>query len=696
LVSKSYHYGMVDMPYHYPYHQPFLFLNGSSVKSNHSLFIIITVNQIQDLPMNQNNISGNMPFQEPSDVGKDEEMVPSVSETSDGITINFHSAEFNRTDDLNDCSGNYRTFQSLDGIVTADMRHQMERRSGRDAADASHDDADLSKTMEREIIDQESPHDTAPLTVISRGRTLIVDADAGRATACAKCLADQGLACTLLVTKQESDASFLRFAPFRMIEVDAVSIAGAFGSYSATVTEKGDHRPLREGSSDEIAVFDLVLDLQPAPSYSGDLLPMGYYAPGTDPATLREVMAELPEMRGRFQRPQFTTFLKSRCLHGRSRTRDCRRCLALCPFGAIQSTERTIAIDHYRCQGCGACAMVCPADAIQLLHPSRDELLNLLRRTLEEQSAGGALPPTLVISESETAGGRGSSGFDGGNPDRLIHLEVEQISHVGLETLLAALAHGADAVVVACGMQTPPGIREAVEQQALMGRAILRGLGMPEDKIGFVVVPFDEYSTEKRTFAITGRQSRSGTPLLPSAPFSPACDKRTGVRLAARHLYDQSGIQTPGLQLPMGSPFGAVAVDSATCTLCMACAVACPSGALSAGGDVPRIEFIESRCHQCGLCEEACPEGALRLLPRILCDADAVEAPVTLNEAEPVRCIVCGLPFASQAMIDRIRTKLTGHWMYAADRQLRRLQMCRACRTQDALTSQDMKSWNRS
>jgi hypothetical protein len=52
------------------------------------------------------------------------------------------------------------------------------------------------------------------------------------------------------------------------------------------------------------------------------------------------------------------------------------------------------------------------------------------------------------------------------------------------------------------------------------------------------------------------------------------------------------------------------------------------------------------------------------------------------------------VPFASQAMINRIQGKLMGHWMYTDERQLRRLQMCRTCRTRDALLSQDMKTWN--
>ncbi|MBE0557795.1 MAG: 4Fe-4S binding protein, partial [Proteobacteria bacterium] len=115
---------------------------------------------------------------------------------------------------------------------------------------------------------------------------------------------------------------------------------------------------------------------------------------------------------------------------------------------------------------------------------------------------------------------------------------------------------------------------------------------------------------------------------------------------------------------------------------------------LSANGEVPRLEFIEARCHQCGLCEETCPEGAIRLLPRMLCDTRASEMPVALHAVKPFRCVECGVPFATRAMVDRMKAKLMGHWMYADDRQLRRLQMCGTCRTRDALTSQDMKSWS--
>jgi hypothetical protein len=66
-----------------------------------------------------------------------------------------------------------------------------------------------------------------------------------------------------------------------------------------------------------------------------------------------------------------------------------------------------------------------------------------------------------------------------------------------------------------------------------------------------------------------------------------------------------------------------------------------------------------------------------------------------LHEADAFRCIKCDSPFAPRAMVNRMQERLKDHWMYANERQLRRLQMCRVCRTRDALMSEDMKSWNR-
>ena len=208
--------------------------------------------------------------------------------------------------------------------MTADMRHQMERRRRGDAAVAPEDGTMPAAVSVKETKDEAA----APLTVISEGRTLIVDTDAKRATACAKILSDRRLECTLLLTKGASPGP----TPRNVLKADAVAIKGAFGGFSVTVTADGAQKLLKELPGRGTAVFDLVLDLQPAPSFAGDLLPTGYYAPGTDAAALDAALAELPEMRGRFNKPQFTSFEEKRCLHGRSRTRDCRKCVERLPL----------------------------------------------------------------------------------------------------------------------------------------------------------------------------------------------------------------------------------------------------------------------------------------------------------------------------------------------------------------------------
>jgi ferredoxin len=645
----------------------------------------------------QENESATIPSEKTPDSNTAErhrEVTPIAQAKSDDVTINFHSAEFNRIDDLNDCARNYRSFQPLDGVVTAHERHQIELCRKKDTLDSSRDGPACPRRSEVETDDAEALEAAAPLTVISEGRTLIIDTDEERAMACGKTLRNHRLSCTLIVTGRTfPNTSASRLGRVKLLHAERVSVTGAFGGFSAKVIVGGSEKPLAEWFEDG-AIFDLVLDLQPVTSFAGGRLPIGYYAPGPSPAALDEAMAELPEMRGRFKKPQFTSFQEKRCLHGRSRTRDCRQCLDICPFGAIQSVNRKISVNHYLCQGCGGCSMVCPSDAIRLLEPSREGMLKALKGSLNHRPAGTDTPAILLISDMKIAGGDERPEVGERINDLPVHFVVEQIGHVGLDVILSAFVYSARRVVVACRTQNPPGIRKAVERQIQIAGAILKGLGLPEDSARFTVFE-EDIDSEKAALATVGIGAHADSAFVPAALFPPVQDQRTRVRLAAQVLYNGSGVNEPRLPLPAGSPFGAVAVDTAACTLCKACATVCPSGALSGSGDVPRLTFLESHCHQCGLCEEACPEGAIRMLPRLFCDLGAIEAPVVLHEAEPFRCVACGAPFASPAMITRMENKLKGHWMYANERQLRRLRMCRTCRTLDALTSKDVTLWNR-
>ncbi|HUH65646.1 MAG TPA: 4Fe-4S binding protein [Syntrophales bacterium] len=600
--------------------------------------------------------------------------------------IDFHSPEFNHTDDLTDLSGDYRFFEPLDGIVTSDMRYQMERLREEGCGEVPVREAHARKRERKKRKEEVEPDpDLSPLTLVSEGRTLIVDTDIERAARCGEALRRGRLTCTLVLTgkmRVEGPRSFL--SRLSLIEADDVSISGAFGGFSATVTSNGEERLLADG-------FDLILDLRPKPSFAGKRLPAGYYAPGEDPADIASSLAEMPEMRGRFKKPRFTAFIRSRCLHGRSRTLDCRRCIDVCPSGAIHSEEGKILVNHYLCQGCSACVLVCPTDAMEQIHPPREELLNILEKRLSLKDEGSPLPTAVVISDGGITASEELPSARKAIDGPAVNLGVEEIGHVGMETMLFILSNGADRVVVACNSENDEGIRDAVAWQVYMARAILSGLGMEEDKCRLAVSSGETEGVLKNDVI---ERDVYETPEADVAS-SVGQERRTLIREAAHLLADKSGNRRPWLPLPAGSCFGTVTIDSRTCTLCMACVSACPSGALAAGGDTPRIRFVESRCHQCGLCRETCPERAVQLVPRMMLDLKEVDAPVVLCEEEVFRCVKCGAAFATKRMVDRVTEKLKEHWMYANERQQLRLKMCRACRTRDALSSEDMMLWNR-
>jgi ferredoxin len=630
----------------------------------------------------------------PCDAGRSEVKRQTPAPVDYASGIDFHTAEFNRADDLNDCSGNYRSFETLDGIATTHERHQIELRRSRNASDQSWNGSAPSQVPKFQGHNTEKVEAATPVTLISEGRTLIIDTNAERAIACGRILGDRHLSCTLLITGKASEGpSPPGPGRPRLLRVDSVSISGAFGGFAAIVASGGKVESLTHRLANA-ATFDLVLDLQPIPAFAGNRLPLGYYAPGPDPVALEEAIAEIPEMRGQFQKPQFVSLHRDRCFHGRSRARDCCRCLEICPVGAIQSADRKISINHYLCQGCGGCALVCPADAISIVQPSQEELLDALRNRLQHRSANEDSPLTVVISDEEPVVDDGPQESDEPGRTRTLHFKVGQIAHVRLEMVLAILAYGAEAVLVVSGPRNPFTIKKAVKRHVQMARAILHELGLGEERIQ--IVDASPVSTDFTTpfQRPAGLEGHFGDSPMVAASFPPGADKRVLVHLAVRHLHDQSGVRKSWLPLPMGSPFGAVTVNATACTLCMACAAACPAGALSSDEKAPRLLFRESQCHQCGLCRETCPEGAIRLVPRLLVERGDFETQTILREAEPFRCIECGVPFASPTMINRIKEKLAGHWMYANDRQVRRLRMCRTCRTRDALASQEMGSWN--
>ena len=621
--------------------------------------------------------------------GTDAPLQPTISGSDQ---LDFYSVEFNSLDDLDDNTGNYRTFQSLTGIVTSDMRHQEQRKKSvpppavSENAGLAEERCDASKAGQ-----ETSQAEPPPLTLVSNGRLLIIDNNLERALGCAERLHQAGIHSTLCSPANGSGGfSVSRIDSFAFIEVGSISISGCLGGFVPTVCGADGtlkNLSILTGQMSSLTgqateTFDLILDMQAQPSYAGQQLPVGYYAPGEDPLLLEETLAELPEMRGRFKKPQFVVMRPDRCLHGRSRTQECHRCLDICPVAALGSENQQILIDQYRCEGCGACALICPSDAIQLPKPRR-KLVSELERTLSESFANLPVPPRVVFYESESEDARNGRAAEmvtemdtNGNPT--LFIAVDEIGLLGVDLLLATLAYGAAGVALVGNSKVPVAIEEALQREVGLGTTIIEGLQLPADCLCFA----------SRMDDLPDLPWRGGRSAGVSVGFTFTHEKRALTRLAAEHLLPGDGRAQQIIALPVGSPFGAIVIEAA-CSLCMACVGACPAEALIADGDAPQLSFIESRCHQCGLCRAACPENCLTLQPRLLCDRRIADCPTVVYETEPYLCIECGLPFASANMVGRMQEKLAGHWMYSTSRQVRRLQMCRTCRIQDVFTEGD-------
>jgi ferredoxin len=427
--------------------------------------------------------------------------------------------------------------------------------------------------------------------------------------------------------------------------------------------------------------FDLVLDLSREPLIRLPQLPQGYAAPGGDPLEQALAAQALTALVGEFEKPRYFNYEPRICAHSRSGRQGCDLCLDVCSSGAITADGDKVKVEPHTCAGCGGCATVCPSGAMTYAYPRVPELGARLKAMLATYRQAGGKDACVLLhdaAEGRTAvlglGRRGK-----GLPARVIPMECFHVASIGIDLLLGAIAYGASQVRVVTTAKTAETYVEALRRQMAYAGAILQGLGYPGEH--FALVGADEL--EARLWAMTPAAAAAQP-----AAFNLSAEKRTTLDFAFEHLAKHAKRAPEQIALPVGAPYGALAIDQDACTLCKACIGACPEGALLDAQDAPQLRFIERNCVQCGLCADTCPEDAIRLVPRLLLGAQAKQA-VVLNEAEPFNCVRCGKPFATKAMIDSMLVKVGGHSMFATGGALKRLQMCADCRVVDMVSNEN-------
>jgi ferredoxin len=476
-----------------------------------------------------------------------------------------------------------------------------------------------------------------------------------------------------------------RVAEFPIVKGTIRSATGHLGAFEITVDDYAAPLPSSRsalafgpGRNGAVSHCDILLDLSGgAPLFSAADLRDGYLRadPG-DPAAVLRAVLRARDLVGDFDKPRYIDFTEHLCAHSRSNIVGCRRCLDLCPTGAIAPAGDHVAIDAAICAGCGQCAAACPTGAAGYAMPPADALMRRLRTLLTVYREAGGRTPVLLFHDEDHGGALidALARHGEGLPAHVMPVQVNEVTQIGLEAVAAAFAYGAAAVRFVLHAKPRHDVAGLARTVAL-AETILAGLGLGDARLG-VIETDDPFALGERL-----REGGLDSGVAQPASFRPHGAKRDVLRLALRELHRVAPSPVDVIALPAEAPFGAVEIDVEGCTLCLACVSACPTGALTDDPERPMLRFAEDACVQCGLCKSTCPEKVISLVPRIDFRA-ATAASRVLKEEEPFPCIRCGKPFGVKSMIERVIAKLEDkHWMYQGSAsRLDAIKMCEACR----------------
>jgi len=524
--------------------------------------------------------------------------------------------------------------------------------------------------------------ETAIVPYTSEGVTLVYGRDA-TAIEAAHAL-EHRLNLTVLLTRPR-DIPPPRATVFPVLKGTIRAATGHLGAFELVVDDYAAPAPssrsslrFSPGRDGAKSRCDVILDL----SGGAPLFPAHHKRPGyvradpADPVAVQKAILKASELVGTFDKPRFVTFTAGLCAHSRNQRKGCTRCLDLCPVGAIAPEGDHVAVDTSICAGCGSCTAVCPTGAAAYALPPADALLRRLRALLLTFAEARGSDPVLLVHEGEHGAPliEALARHGPGLPARVLPFAITEVTALGIEAVAAAFAYGAADLRVLMGTR-PRDDTAALDRTLTLADAVLRGLGFGEGRVG--VIAADE--PEALAAALRSLPRRPG--VAEPRRFLAMGDKR-GVMTTALKELGKAAPERPGIiPLPERAPFGSVRVDTAGCTLCLACVSVCPTGALRDNPDRPMLSFTEEACVQCGLCAATCPERVIALEPRLNLTPDAA-SPRLIKEEEPFACIRCGKPFGTKSTIERIAAKLSAtHWMYkGSDANLDLVRMCADCR----------------
>lgn len=287
----------------------------------------------------------------------------------------------------------------------------------------------------------------------------------------------------------------------------------------------------------------------------------------------------------------------SRCMRMRFSESRCRRCINICPHGAV-TFDGGLAINPEQCRGCLLCTAACPVGALEhnsdfdacMAQLSRvpESVLGCMRMKEHCNASltclGGlseehllalyhTLAGSLTLNLSLCADCPNSSSISA------LKLRLEAIS-------MADLACGTCSIDLAEAAQDIHFRDETVNR-----RSFFKSFGNALLKSAAVVLSGTNQQTEQR---------------------SDYAGKRVPLR---RELINSTGIKlSRELEVRVSKHFDSCVSFDENCSACQGCVAICPTGALRTEESDRPPAFEQRLCTGCGLCCEFCLDGAVRII----------------------------------------------------------------------------------
>jgi len=285
----------------------------------------------------------------------------------------------------------------------------------------------------------------------------------------------------------------------------------------------------------------------------------------------------------------------------------CGLCIGACPTEAISAPgPGEPVIDEAACTACGACVTSCPTDALRLSGCSTVQIEAQLGQLVGELSG--------VLFACRSAAVVAPPGW------ALIELATLALLTPGW--ILQLRARGVQVELARCDQQCCAGTHEVAALAELIASA-----GDPA----------------------------AGPPATPLSLTEPAATVDAVLAIMSE--------KEPITIEHSAAPLGMLELDSERCTLCSACALACPTGALRFDEGEEQepapalLRHTPRACVACDRCTTVCPEDAVTVRRGI--DLGRLRAgTLDIAAAARQRCLVCAIDLPPAPMRRRLRELL--------------------------------------